>query len=292
MKTWLRSLAVKFSPDGDTSERRSEIHDTRLCQGAGRSCGRTRSNVLFIPAIPMVFLALNDGADRAHRGAGLGRKALTGAACLLRGGLHGRGCVSSRAKSRADPALPRKIFSSALTGLGIAHAPPTALNRGMVAPFLYGSAAAMGLHVAAFGIDPLRSKGMEGVDTLPTRPRGAASSTKAEKDLRLEEMSDAMLRSQATARWKRRLNAGFQDQGPRFDPHRRRRPARPHCRPQVSGRLFAGRTRRDREVRGHLQPHRKTRKARAPITPLCSADLSAGALTRAPPSCCWTTAAT
>jgi hypothetical protein len=43
-----------------------------------------------------------------------------------------------------------------LTGLGIAFAAYRS-EPGIVAPILYGLAAA-GLHVAAFGIDPLRSR--------------------------------------------------------------------------------------------------------------------------------------
>ena len=55
-----------------------------------------------------------------------------------------------------SPALPRRLISTVLTGLGIAFAAYRS-EPGIVAPILYGLAAA-GLHVAAFGIDPLRFK--------------------------------------------------------------------------------------------------------------------------------------
>ncbi|MDC1320030.1 hypothetical protein N8Y41_00765 [bacterium] len=55
-----------------------------------------------------------------------------------------------------SPALSRRLISTVLTGLGIAFAAYRS-EPGIVAPILYGLAAA-GLHVDAFGIDPLRFK--------------------------------------------------------------------------------------------------------------------------------------
>jgi 5-bromo-4-chloroindolyl phosphate hydrolysis protein len=86
---------------------------------------------------------------------------LTLAAWLLRDGLRAHAAYDARPISRR-PALPRKLLASALTGIGVALAAWTG-DSGIVGSVLYG-AAALGLHVAAFGIDPLKDKRMEGVD--------------------------------------------------------------------------------------------------------------------------------
>ena len=176
----------KFSPHEDALSDDADkpgVYDRAQVDPVG-----ARANIMFIPAIPMVFMALNDGA------VGL-TVALASAACLtlgawlLRGGLQAEAAFMARRVARR-PAFPRKLFSSALTGIGIAvaayHNEP-----GLGAPLLYGLVAA-GLHVAAFGIDPLKSKGLEGVDTFQ-QDRVARVVDNAE--VYLNEMSDAMLRA-------------------------------------------------------------------------------------------------
>ena len=195
-----KKFGGQFSPDGDTSERR-EIQ-TGVYEKARVDPVGARSNMLFIPAIPMLFMSLNDGAV-ALTIALISAAMLTLAAWLLRGGLTAEAEYNARKVARR-PALPRKMISTALTGLGIAFAAYRS-EPGIVAPILYGLAAA-GLHVAAFGIDPLRSKGMEGIDTHQ-QDRVASVVDKAEKYLR--EMSDAMLRS-GDRKMEGKLNA-FQD---------------------------------------------------------------------------------
>lgn len=181
-----KKFGGQFSPDGDTPER-GEIQ-TGAYEKARVDPVGARSNMLFIPAIPMVFMSLNDGAV-ALTVALISAAMLTLAAWLLRGGLTAEAEYNARKVARR-PALPRKLISTALTGLGIAFAAYRS-EPGIVAPILYGLAAA-GLHVAAFGIDPLRSKGMEGIDTHQ-QDRVASVVDKAEKYL--SQMSDAMLRS-------------------------------------------------------------------------------------------------
>jgi hypothetical protein len=124
-----------------------------------------RANVLFIPAVVLVFTSLNDGAQ----GLALGLVAagfLTAAALMLREGLKAQAAYVAR-KVAERPALPRKMIASALTGLAAA--------------VIYGLAA-LGLHVSAFGIDPLSSKGMEGVDSFQ-KDRVARVVEEAEKHL-------------------------------------------------------------------------------------------------------------
>lgn len=147
-----------------------------------------RANLMFLPAVPMVFLALNDGAIGLVIGL-VSAAVLTLGAWLLRGGLQAEAAYNSRKVARR-PAIPRKLFSAALTGIGIALAAYRS-EPGLVAPLLFGIATA-GLHIAAFGIDPLKSKGLEGVDTYQ-QDRVARVVDNAEAYLK--DMTDAMLRA-------------------------------------------------------------------------------------------------
>ena len=176
----------KYSPDGKGDAVSAE---RGAYQGAQVNPVGARANLLFIPAIPMVFLALNDGAVNltlALMSAGI----LTLAAWLLRGGLVAEAAYAARKVARR-PAIPRKLFSSALTGIGIAIA-AYRVEPGLVAPLLFG-VAACGLHLAAFGIDPLRDKGMEGVDTFQ---QDRVARVVDEAETHLAAMTDAMKRAE------------------------------------------------------------------------------------------------
>jgi hypothetical protein len=85
------------------------------------------------------------------------------AAWLLRDGLRAEAAYNTRKIARR-PALPRKMFASALTGIGIGLAAWTG-ETGLAGSIVYGMVAA-GLHVAAFGIDPLTDKRVEGLDSF------------------------------------------------------------------------------------------------------------------------------
>ncbi len=137
-----------------------------------------RTNVLFIPAIPLVFMSLNDGAQGLALGL-IAAGALTGAALMLREGLKAEAAYRAR-KVAERPALPRKMIASLLTGVGVALA-AYKNEPGIIAPIIYGIAA-LGLHMSAFGIDPLTSKGMEGVDSFQ-KTRVAHVVEEAEKHL-------------------------------------------------------------------------------------------------------------
>ncbi len=175
----------KYSPDGqsDTPTERGPF------QGASVDPVGARANFLFLPAIPMVFLALNDGAVGLTV-ALVSAAVLTLAAWLLRGGLLAEAAYVSRKVARR-PAIPRKLFSSALTGIGIAIA-AYRVDPGLVAPILFGVAAG-GLHVAAFGIDPLKDKGMEGIDTFQ---QDRVARVVDEAETYLTAMTDAMKRAE------------------------------------------------------------------------------------------------
>ena len=143
---------------------------------------------MFAP--PVILLATSFGGGALSLATGLiGAGALGLGAWLLRGGLRAEAEFNDRRVARR-PALPRKLLAAILTGLGAAiaaytHAPALA------APVIYGAVAGA-LHLAAFGLDPMRSKGMEGIDTFQ-QDRVARAVTEAETHL--AAMRDAILRA-------------------------------------------------------------------------------------------------
>ncbi len=148
----------KFSPPGATTGPKDTALapvDDRVVDAAG-----AKATILFVPAVVLVAFSFGSGAPVlviSLIAAGI----LTLAAWLLRDGLRAAAAYDARTIARR-PALPRKMLASALTGIGVALAAWTG-DSGIIGSVLYG-VAATGLHVAAFGIDPLRDKRIEGVD--------------------------------------------------------------------------------------------------------------------------------
>ncbi|PVA07103.1 5-bromo-4-chloroindolyl phosphate hydrolysis family protein [Thalassorhabdomicrobium marinisediminis] len=149
----------KYSPDTNarTSTARQAVAEARQVDAAG-----AKANILFTPGILLAFLSLNEGALGLMLGLG-GAAVLTLAAWLTRDGLRAAAAYDQRKVAR-KPSIPRKLFGSVLTGAGIAAA-SLSNDPAVLAAVLYGVAAG-GLHMLAFGIDPMRDKRMEGVDTF------------------------------------------------------------------------------------------------------------------------------
>ncbi len=147
-----------------------------------------RANLLFVPAIPLIFTSLNDGAIGMTLGL-IAAGMLTLAAWLLREGLRAESAYHARKVARR-PTFPRKMAASLLTGLGVAVA-AYKTDPGILAPALYGLVATV-LHGIAFGIDPLKNKGLEGIDTFQ-QDRVARVVEEAEKYL--DAMTDAVKRA-------------------------------------------------------------------------------------------------
>jgi hypothetical protein len=119
----------------------------------------------------------------------LGFFLLIGAAYLTREGLKAEDAYDAR-KVAKRPAVPRKLFGSILTGLGLAVA-GYGVGGSLVAPVLFALLGG-GLHLIAFGLDPMRDKGAEGVDSFQT-DRVARAIDEAESHL--AAMKDAILRA-------------------------------------------------------------------------------------------------
>ena len=146
----------KYSPGGDTDGPQSSAPlDDRKVDAAG-----ARATILFVPPVLLVVFSFSSG-PQALVLALIGAAILTLAAWLLRDGLRAQAAYDARTITRR-PALPRKMLASLLTGVGVAIAAWTG-DSGLTGSLLYG-VAALGLHVAAFGIDPLADKRVEGID--------------------------------------------------------------------------------------------------------------------------------
>lgn len=181
-----RRFGGKYSPDGSTQTPGND--PTPAYKGAEVSPVGARSNVLFIPGIVLAALSLNDGAVGLAVGlAGAGM--LTLGAWLLRDGLQAQAAYDVRKVARR-PAIPRKLFAAVACGIGAAIAAWRS-EPGLLAPLIFGGAATV-LHIGAFGIDPMRDKGMEGVDTFQ-QDRVARVVDEAEKYL--ASMKDAVRRA-------------------------------------------------------------------------------------------------
>lgn len=156
-----RRFGGKHSPGQTSGGKTDSLRQARL-EDARVDAAGARANILFLPPIPLVFLSLNDGAA-ALTVAVLSGAILVLAAWLLREGLRAEAAYDARPIARR-PALPRKMLASLLTGIGIGLASATG-DGSVLAAGLYGLIG-LGLHVTAFGIDPLKDKRMEGVDTF------------------------------------------------------------------------------------------------------------------------------
>jgi hypothetical protein len=147
------------------------------------------SNLMFAPPAVMVLFSLLDGA----MGLALGLVAAglwTAAAWMLREGLRAESAYNARRVARR-PALPRKLAASVLTGIGGAIAAWKA-EPGILIAAVYGSAA-LGLHVAAFGLDPMKDKGVEGIDDFQ---QSRVARVVDDAEAYLTGMRDAALRAQ------------------------------------------------------------------------------------------------
>ncbi|ABV94524.1 hypothetical protein Dshi_2791 [Dinoroseobacter shibae DFL 12 = DSM 16493] len=155
---------------------------------ARRSRVGARVNALFFLPLPLGFTAFGKPAAEMSYSIG-GLVLLLGAAWMLREGLLAEEAYDAR-KVAKRPAIPRKIFAAVMCGVGLAFA---GLSNG-VGAMGAGLFAALGagLHLAAFGIDPLRDKGAEGVDAFQTE---RVARVVDEAEAYLKAMSDAILRS-------------------------------------------------------------------------------------------------
>ena len=149
--------------------------------GAWRGARRTRAggrvNLLFFVPLPLVWAAFASDAVGLVLNLGAFGLLLL-AAWLTREGILAEEAYEARKVARR-PALPRKIIGSLAAG------------DGLLASAIYAATGAL-LHSLAFGLDPLRDKGMDGINRFQTE-RVARAVDKAETYL--AAMRDAVKRA-------------------------------------------------------------------------------------------------
>jgi 5-bromo-4-chloroindolyl phosphate hydrolysis protein len=133
------------------------IAEARVVDAAG-----AKANILFVPPVVLALMSFGQGPVTLATGL-VGAGLLTLGAWLVRDGLRARAEYDARTIARR-PALPRLILAAILCGAGTGVAAWTG-DAGFFGAVLYGIIASA-LHLAAFGIDPLADKRMEGVDTF------------------------------------------------------------------------------------------------------------------------------
>lgn len=176
-------LGSNYSADEDGAERAAKAPARYRIDPVG-----ARANLMFVPAAVVLFTSLASGAAGLALGAGsAGVLALS--AWLLRDGLRAQAAYDERKVARR-PAIPRKLFSSALAGFGIGLAALSG-DGSVIAAGLYGIVTT-GLHILSFGIDPMRDKGMEDIDFFQ---QDRVTRTIEQAETLLAQMSGAIRRA-------------------------------------------------------------------------------------------------
>lgn len=188
----------KYSPDGSRPAPGAPQPAPRGNPFDGKRVSRVgfRSNLLFAAAL-LLLLPLLGGEARTFLFSILACGAMLLSAWLTREGLLAEEAWQARTVARR-PAIPRKIFGSVLAGAAIGLS-AFGQHGALVYPVLFGLLGSA-LHFGSFGPDPLRDKGMEGIDSFQTE-RIARAVDEAEKTL--TQMKDAIQRAgdrQITAR--------------------------------------------------------------------------------------------
>ena len=147
-----------------------------------------RANVLFFVPLPLAIRAFTgDASQLALNLIAFGTLIL--AAWLTREGLKAHEAYDAR-KVAKRPAFPRKIAASLLTGAALFIAGFASSGLGNT-PIIFAALGTV-LHSLAFGLDPLKDKGVEGIDAFQ-QSRVARAVDEAEEHLKA--MKDAILRA-------------------------------------------------------------------------------------------------
>ena len=182
----------QFSPDGQQGENRGTVEappPPRL-EFRGRAPQRhgARINIYFVAAaITLGSAIFNDATAMAIDL--LGSAALLLSAWLTRDGVRAEDAFNERKVARR-PAMPRKLLGSILAGFGV-----FALAFGgqyALIPAVLGGVIAGAAHLFTFGLDPMRDKGLTGMNHAET-DRIARKIEEAEGVL--DQMKDAILRA-------------------------------------------------------------------------------------------------
>jgi hypothetical protein len=178
----------RFSPGATPGTTRPGATPPGPFQGKRRTRAGGRVNLLFFAPIPFVFTAFGqEPAGLALDLAAFGTLIL--AAWLTREGILAQEAYEARTIARR-PAIPRKLFASVLTGAGL-FIGGLSPEGGLFNSIIFAGLGTV-LHMFAFGLDPMKNKGMEGIDEYQSN-RVARAVDEAERHL--AAMKDAILRA-------------------------------------------------------------------------------------------------
>ena len=165
-----RRYGGKFSPDGSkTSSGATGAPQPAPFRDRRARRVNLRARLMFLLPLPLLFAglgAIGRGSPTEMLAEIGGFAGLTFSAWLLNEGLRAEEAYDARVIAR-PPAIPRKLFAAALTGLSVAAVGMFSLGQGPFGSLAFGVLASLA-HVAAFGIDPMKRKGMDGVDAFAT----------------------------------------------------------------------------------------------------------------------------
>ncbi len=184
----------RFSPEDTRPEARNTdpAASARASRAAPpaepRITGKWRLTVLYLSALTFLFPAFRGTPREMLMGLAAGGLILL-ATWLTREGLRAHAAYDARKVARR-PAFPRKLAAAVIMGAALTLGGLIA-DTGLVYPVLFGLVGA-GLHLLAFGPDPMADKGMEGIDVFQT-DRVARAVDEGEKHL--VAMKDAILRA-------------------------------------------------------------------------------------------------
>lgn len=155
----------KYSPDpsGSGTARSGAPGGSAIPPLPPRAQGAARVNLLYLAPLPLLFTAFRQ--DAVGMAVDLAAAAvLVFATFTLSEGLKAEAAWRARRVARR-PALPRKIIASVLAGFGVVLAALDPAAPGVLQPAVYG-VIATALQLAAFGIDPMADKNVEGIDSF------------------------------------------------------------------------------------------------------------------------------
>ena len=150
----------KYSPDPHSTPETGPIPAHR--RPVARHPEESRPFWITLAAVPFLLGAFGEGPFALIRA--LAAFALiAGAAWTIREGLRAEFAYVARSAARR-PAFPRKILGSIAFGLGLAVG-AQAPEVGLIGSIAIGALGAV-ISLVAFGLDPLKNKGMDGVDAF------------------------------------------------------------------------------------------------------------------------------
>lgn len=150
----------KFSPNEPSATKKNPPNNAFRNRRVAPSF--MRANLLFIAPLPLLFSGIGEliSGDAVGMLSELGALSiLLLSAWLLREGIKAQSEYEARKVAR-PPAIPRKVFAAVLSGIGVFTAAWLGWNQPIISAGIFG-ALASGAHVFAFGLDPMKKKGMD-----------------------------------------------------------------------------------------------------------------------------------